>query len=209
MIDRKAIDRVIGIFFLGSLWGLVEASLGDWLYTYEIVHPSLYLTTIAVTIVAALKFFYPQRWTGTLAATIAMVFKVVNVPFFGCHLLAIFLLGFGIDIAYEIVPRFHSGKYRHLLIGLFGTYLGRALFAIIITYVVQYRFWTEVGLSKVIDYIFITGTVSSLLSCVAVHFGTRLAINTREFPWLRLHPRLTTGVVIVSTAGIWMIQLAL
>lgn len=209
MDKRVIINTTLGIFFLGSLWGFVEASMGDWLYSHEIAYSSLYLTTIAIAILASSKIFYPHRWTGTVIGAIALCFKLVNVPFFACHLLAILLLGFGFDIAYECVTRLYSGKYRLPLIGLFSAYAGRALFAVIITYVVRYRFWTEPGLPKVIDYIFITGTVSALLGSVAAPVGSHLAGMLREFSWPKMHPRFTVAAVLMTTAGIWMIQMAL
>ena len=209
MDKRKIIHFVPGLLFFGSLWGFAEASLGDWLYSHEIAHPSLFLTTIAIAILASAKMLYPFRWTGTITGAIALCFKLINIPFFACHLLAILLLGFGFDFAYEIVTRVYSGKYRLPLIGLFGAYTGRALFALIITYVIRYRFWTEPGLPKVIDHIFISGTVSALLGGIAAPLGNRLAGVLREFSWPKLHPQFTTAAVLMATAGIWLIQNAL
>ena len=175
MNKRETIAAVLGIIFFGSLWGFVEATFGDWLYATNNAYPSLYLTTIAIAILASAKVFYPYRWTGTLIGTVALCFKLINVPFFACHLLAIFLLGFGFDVAYALVSRVYSGTFRLPLIGLFGTYTGRALFAVFITYIVRYSYWTEPGLPKVIDYIFISGTVSALLGTIVVPIGWYLA----------------------------------
>ena len=209
MNKYKVTNVVLGIFFLGSLWGFIEASFGDWLYTNTVAPPSIYLTTLAICILASSKEFYKYRWTGTALGAIAMLFKFVNMPFFACHLLAIFLLGFGFDLAYELISRFYRGTFRLPIIGLIGTYCGRALFATIITYLVRYSYWTEAGISKVIDYIFITGTVSAILGSIAVPIGNRLANRILIFSRLKLRPQISTATVFTASAGIWILQIAL
>jgi len=145
MFNNKTGKLVLGILFFGSLWGLSEASFGGWLYSRDIPNSSIYLTAIALIILAAAKVFSSHRWTGSMIGFIAMFFKLVNVPFFACHLLAIFLLGVGFDISFELVRRVYSGKFKLPVIGLAGTYIGRALFALAITYVIRYSATLSVG----------------------------------------------------------------
>ena len=160
MGGKKTFNIILGFLFFGTLWGIFEASFGDWLYSRGISHASIYLTVIALFILASSKVFLHYKWTGTVVGLIAMLFKLINIPFFACHLLAIFLLGSGFDIAWALVSKYQSGKFRLPVIGLVGTYTGHALFALIITYIVRYQYWTAVGLPKVIDYIFVSGSVS-------------------------------------------------
>ena len=209
MGKMKTLNVVLGLLFFGSLWGIFEASFGDWLYSNGISHPSIYLTAIALVILAASKVFLPYRWTGTLIGLIAMLFKLVNIPFFACHLLAIFLFGVGFDIAYALVSRFSEGKFRLPLIGMIGNYFGRALFAFIITYVVQYQYWTAVGLPKVIDYIFISGSIATLLGIIAVPVGDYIGKRIRKLSWPELHPQYSTMAVLISILCIWIIQNAI
>ncbi len=103
MGGKKTLNIVLGFLFFGSLWGLFEASFGDWLYTRGIAYASIYLTVLAMFILASSKVFLPYKWTGALVGLIAMLFKLINIPFFACHLLAIFLLGSGFDIAWALV----------------------------------------------------------------------------------------------------------
>jgi len=209
MYKRKTIDIALGIIFFGTLWGFFEVSLGGWLYSQDIAYPSIYLTAIAAFILAASKIIYPQMWTGTAIGSLAMLFKLANEPFFACHLLAIFLFGAGFDLSYALISRLYHGRFRLPVIGLIGTYAGRALFAVIITYVVRYHFWTDAGVSKVIDYIFITGTVSALIGSIAVPAGSSLAHSMQEFACLKLRPNLSTSMVLTASAGIWILQAAL
>jgi len=209
MFNSKAFRCILGFLFFGSVWGFSEVTFGDWLYLQEIPHASVYLTAIAFIIIASSKVFLPYRWTGTMLGLIAMLFKLVNVPFFACHLLAVFLLGAGFDIACELVTRLYAGRFSLPVIGLTGNYIGRALFAVIITYVVQYYYWTEAGLPRVIDYIFISGSISALISAIAVPIGNRLGKNLSELSWTKLHPRFAILSVLFGTLGIWILQQAI
>ena len=206
MSDKKTFNIVLGFLFFGSLWGLFEASFGDWLYSRGIPNASIYLTVIALFILASSKVFLQYKWSGTLIGFIAMLFKMINVPFFACHLLAILLLGSGLDISCQLVSKYYKGKFRLPVIGLFGAYIGYALFALTITYVVRYQYWTEVGLPKVIDYIFISGSISAFISMIAVPAGDYIGRSVREFSWTKLYPRFSTGVVLVAILSIWVIQ---
>ena len=209
MQKEKIFNYIPGILFFGSLWGLSEASFGGWLYSRGIPHASIYLSAVALIILAASKYFFKLRWTGALTGFVAMFFKLVNVPFFACHLLAILLLGIGFDIACELVTRFYSGKFKLPLIGLAGTYVGRSLFALSITYIFRYHYWTEVGFPKVIDYIFISGSAAAFIGVIAVPFGNHLGKRISKLSWQKLHPRLTTIAVLAATLGIWIIQQAI
>jgi hypothetical protein len=143
---------------------------------------------------------------------IAMLFKLVNMPFFACHLLAIALLGIGFDVAYGLVTKYHKGNFQLPIAGLVGTYLGRALFAVVITYLIRYEYWLMDGHAnhaKVFGYIFLSGTVSSIIGMIAVPAGNRIAESVRSVSMPHVHPRLSTASVYAATLGIWLIQQAI
>ena len=197
---------VLGILFFGSLWGLSEASLGDWLYAHDIPNSSILLGAIAFIIIAAARVFLGLRWTGALIGLIAMLFKLVNMPFYSCHLMAIFLLGTGYDIAALLVSRLPVTRFALPLTGFFGMYIGRALFAFTITYIVRYQHWVNAGLPKIISHIFIAGTIAALVGFIAAPIGNRIALRLGSLSWPRLHPRAFTGSVLGATIGIWVFQ---
>ncbi len=203
---------IAGFLFFGSLWGIIEASFGDWLYSNGTPYPSLYLTALAFVILATSKVFLRNFWSGTAIGLIAMLFKLVNMPFFACHLLAIALLGAGFDIAYGVVTNFYKGKFRLPVAGLIGAYLGRALFAVIITYLIRYEYWLVDGHAnhaKAFGYIFLSGTVSAVIGMIAVPAGNRIAEGFQQLLWTNMHPRLSTASVFAATFGIWLIQRAI
>ena len=84
-------DYLLGILFFGSLWGICEVSLGGFLYNFPSLSASIPLTIIAFTILTIAKIYLPYRWSATLIGSIAMLYKFLNLPFFACHILGIFL----------------------------------------------------------------------------------------------------------------------
>ncbi len=206
MHKGKIFRIILGVLFFGSLWGLSEAAFGDWLYAHDIPNASVYLTAISLFIVASARIFLPLRYTGSMLGLFAMLFKLVNIPFYACHLWAIFLLGAGFDISFALVSRFYSGKFKLPVLGLLSNYTGRALFALSITYLWRYSPWVEAGLPKIINYIFISGSVSALICAFTVPLGNRIGESARELSWAKLHPQFTAVIILAATLGIWIIQ---
>lgn len=170
-------DYLLGILFFGSLWGLIEASLGGFLYRFPSLSASIPLAIIAFLILTIAKIYLPYRWSATFIGAVAMLYKFLNTPFFACHLLGIFLLG----LSYDLVLNYLKIKSR-AIIGLVATYLGYILFGFMITYVFRYHYWIQEGLPKVVNYIGISGSLAALGNFAAVplsfRFGQFLKKNT-------------------------------
>ena len=66
---------------------------------------------------------------------------------------------------------------RSSLSGILSAYGGYALFALIITYIVRYKYWTAGGLPKVLHHIFISGSLAALLAIAAVPLGYWIGVN--------------------------------
>jgi len=204
-IDKKQ-RFFLGVIFFGFLWGLSEASLGGWLYAAYVPHASIILTVISLVILAVARIFLPRRGSSSAIGIIAVLFKLVNTPFFACHLWAILLFGISFDISCELVPRMISGRFRLPILGLVSTYLGRALFALTITYLWRYHYWTDTGLPRVIDYIFLSGSIAAFLGALIIPVCSRIAEAARELTWPKLHPRVASTALVVGTVGILVIQ---
>ncbi|MFH1848326.1 MAG: hypothetical protein ABH825_03820 [Candidatus Omnitrophota bacterium] len=194
-------DYLLGILFFGSLWGLSEAALGGFLYGNHIRGASISLTVIAFMIMTFAKVYMPQKGSLIFVSATAMLYKFLNTPFFACHLLAVFLLG----VAYEIAISVFKIKNRSLL-GFLATYMGYALFAVIITYVVRYHYWAGAGSSKLIDYVGIKGTLASLGNaiCVPLSFMAASTLNERAINPFTFRSRFATAGVSLITLVIWI-----
>jgi len=198
-------DYLLGILFFGSLWGVSEASLGGFLYRNHIPLASVPMTIIAFMVLTVAKIYLPQRGTAVFIGSIAMLYKFLNTPFFACHLLAIFLLG----LSYDLVLNLFKIKSKAIF-GLVATYLGYILFALTITYVFRYHYWTAEGLPRILRYVGISGTLTACANSVLVpasfNFGQILkkrTVNPFEFK-----SRLATGSVSLITLIIWFLGIA-
>ena len=193
---------LLGILFFSALWGASEAILGGALYGAHIRYSSVPLAIIAFIILTVAKVYFPQKGSAILIASCAMLYKFFNAPFFACHLLAILLLGISYDVVY------HTLKIKNkALFGLAATYLGYTLFALTITYVFRYHYWTEVGLPKIARYIGISGTMASLGNAVGVPVSFYLARSLKEkteSPFV-FRMKLATGSISLITIALWVL----
>ena len=194
-------DYLLGILFFGSLWGVSEAVLGGFLYGAHIECASVPLTIIAFMILTIAKIYLHQRGSLVFIGSTAMLYKFLNTPFFACHLLAIFLLG----LSYELVFSLFKIKSRAVL-GLLATYLGYILFALTITYVFRYHYWTDGGLPRILRYIGISGTIAAFanLACVPLSFKLGQILKDSTINPFEFRSRLATGSISLITLTLWI-----
>ena len=196
-------EYILGILFFGSLIGFSEAVLGGFLYRASIPYSSVYLTVIAVSILAVAAVFLPGRGVLSAIAAFAMLYKFLNTPFFACHFLGILLLGISCDLFFNILKM----KNRSLS-AILAVYVNYTLFALMITYVFRYNHWVEASFSKIADHIFIGGTISALICALTVplsiKFAERLQIQKPQVNLAESFARLRLTVV---TTGMWIFAL--
>ena len=198
---KKPWRYVLFVLFFGSLWGLSEAALGGWMYAAQMHGAApVVLAGVAFAILTVGRLYIPLPGSSAAIAALAMLFKFLNEPFFACHLLAIFLLGASFDAVYSLA----RGRAKPL-IGLAATYLGFALFALIITYVVRYSYWVDAGSSKVLRYIFVSGTIVAACNAVVVPLSHHLArsLTERAPKTVRLRSWAVRAVGAATTA-LWV-----
>lgn len=192
---------VLGILFFGTIWGLSEAGLGGWLYAAKVPQASVYLALVAFAVLTVARAYFPQVGTATAIASCAMLYKVLNAQFFACHLLGVVLLG----LSYDVV--FNGLKFKNRsLSAVTSTYLGFALFAVMITYVVRYPHWADVGWPKVLWYVGVSGSLAAAGNAVLVplvaHLSERFEQKSSPFAFTS---KLATGGVLLVTAALWIV----
>ena len=195
---------LFAVLFFSALWGLSEAVLGGLLYRYQTPYASVWLTVIGFSILTVARWYLPQKGMMLLIAALAMLYKFMNAPFFACHLLGILLLGLGYELFFNII------KLKHRSFGaVLATYTGYALFALMITYVFRYSHWTDAGLSKIANHIFINGTLAALGSAFVVplshRFGKWLQNHNYRFD---LTESFARAQLTTLTGGMWLFALA-
>ena len=161
---------ILTILFFAALWGLSEALLGNFLYSNNVKFASVPLTIIAFVILTFARKYVPIAGAATIIAALAMLYKFFNEPFFACHLLGILMIGVCYDIFFAVL----NIKNRSLA-SVFAVYVNYILFALMITYVFQYGPWPQGGISKIANYILLSGTLTAIGCAIIVPLTEKAA----------------------------------
>ncbi len=195
---------MIWVFLFGSLWGISEAVGGGALYAANIPLASVWLSTWALLLLAFARAQNNTPGTSSAIGGIAVLFRLVNAGPFICHLLGIFLLGVAFDIAATfLLKRNEKSLLRGGLTGILGAYGGYTSFALIITYIVQYKPWVAGGWPKVAEHIFLSGSLTALVSAFLVPIGYWL--SQREETSKAFHSRWATSSALVLIFFLWIV----
>jgi hypothetical protein len=194
-------EYIWGVLFFGGLWGLSEAVLGDFLYTAQVPYASVPLTAVGLAVLTLARAYLPQRGTAALVAACAMLYKFLNTPFFGCHLLGILATGACYDLVFDVL------KLRGKSLGAAAVaYLSYAAFALMITYVFRYDHWVQGGLAQVLRHIFIAGSLAAVVCAGIVPPAARLGEKLKSLAPtpLGLVRSPIPGGVWALTLGLWV-----
>jgi ABC-type thiamin/hydroxymethylpyrimidine transport system permease subunit len=168
--DKMKKDYVLGILFFSGLWGISEAVLGDVLYRAQVPYASIPLTIIGFIVLTFSRVFFPHKGTATMIAALAMLYKFLNVPFFACHLLGIFITGLCYDLFFSVLRI----KNRSLSAAA-AVYSSYTLFALMITYIFRYENWTQGGIPKILQHVLISGSIAAFGCTILVPVSFNLA----------------------------------
>jgi hypothetical protein len=201
----KEIRTWAWLLFFGSLWGINEIVTGESLFRNQTFLTSVWLAAGAFFILAVARGVVNRPGTSVVIAGIAAGFKLVNASPYFCHLLGIFLLGVAFDAAASLLLRGRKkAALRHSLVGVLSAYSGFSLFALIITYVIRYQYWVMGGSAKVINHIFVSGSLAAAAAAFLVPLGYRLGLV--GWPALEKYPRWSfagaaAGLILLWTLG--------
>jgi hypothetical protein len=198
-------EYILGILFFGGLWGISEAVLGDVLYSASVPYASVPLTIIGFIIMTMARVYFPKMGTVTFIAAFAMLYKFLNVPFYGCHLLGILMTGMSYDLFFSIIK-----IKKPSLSAAAATYLSYALFGFMITYVFKYEYWVQAGFSGVLRHIAISGSMAALGCAVCVPICIQLTerFKTKLIQAFNMQLQLVPGGVLAITIGLWVFGIA-
>jgi len=194
------------VVIFGTLWGLSEAMLGGWLYAHDVPYASVPLTVIGLGLLCVARALCDRPGTSAAIGAVAMLFKFLNLPFFACHIAAIFLLGASFDLCVSLVPR--RGRVPAVAAGV---YLGYLSFGLIITYVFRYSRWPEGGMMKILHYVGVGGSMaavaSAALSPLWFALGRRMREELRRMPTVT--ERWTAAAASLGAVAVWVLAVIL
>ena len=156
----------------------------------------------ALFILAVARGLFNKPGSSTLIGAIAVLFRAVNTAPFFCHLFGIFMIGFAFDLAATLLLKRKDQSFlKRSMVGIFASYGGFALFALIITYIIRYEFWVAGGLAKVIAHIFFSGSFLALIAILSVPLGYR--IGQKGETLILRYPRWIYGASLLISFLIW------
>ena len=200
----KSSKNWIWILALGSLWGMSEVWGGEFLYANGIPHSSFWLSAFAIFLIALARGLVDVPGSSTAMGMIAAAFKLVNASPFYCHLLAIVLLGACFDAAASLIVRKEGGiLLKRALAGIVGAYAGYASFALLITYVIRYEPWVTGGTARVVNHIFVAGSLAALAGAILFPVGARIGAEAGKASVRR--PGWSTAGAAATAALIWIL----
>ncbi|MHB8055160.1 MAG: hypothetical protein ACYDH3_07940 [Candidatus Aminicenantales bacterium] len=165
------------ILALGSLWGLAEVA-GEGLWAKDIPFSSVILSAFAFFLMGIGRALLNKPGTSTAMGATAALFKLVNAAPYFCHLLGIVMLALAFDAAATLwMKNEKKAGWKRALSGFVGAFSGSAIFALVITYIVRYRPWVMGGLPKVLNHIFVSGTMTAVAAAVLVYLGFGLGLS--------------------------------
>lgn len=193
-------DYILGVLFFSGLWGISEAVLGDVLYRFNVPFASVPLVIIGFVVLTFSRVFFPHKGIAALIALLAMLYKFLNVPFFACHLLGIFITGLFYDLFFSVFKI----KNRSLSAAA-AVYLSYTLFALMITYVFRYENWAQGGVPKILQHVLISGSMAAFgcTTLVPVSFDLAQRLKANLVRPFNLRFQLTPGGIFALTAGLW------
>jgi len=191
------------LLLFGSLWGMVEVGGGEVLYRAGVPQASVFLTAWALFVLAAARGILNRPGTSSAVGALAALYKLANAAPFYCHLLGIFFLGLVFDVFASLLLKRgrKAGWRRASLSGALSAYTGNALFAVLMTFVVRYKYWVGDGLIKFSRHILISGSYTALAACLMVPLGLRVGESGGAFVLRR--PRTAMAGAAALTLVAW------
>jgi hypothetical protein len=190
------------LVLFGSLWGMSEVFIGGALYNANVPRASVFLSVLAVFILVVARGVLNRPGSSTAVGIIAAAYRLVNAGPFFCHIYGILFLAIAFDLAFLLLRkgerRFSSRMLAALMAGVYG---GHALFALFVTWIIRYSYWFEAGLPKVLDHVFINGSLVAIPSFLFFRLWQRIGLNGETF--VRRHPRWACSAALLLSLFLW------
>ena len=196
------------LFLFGSIWGINEVFLGEILYRNDVQNSSIILTVMALLVLAISRGMINTPGSSALIGTFAVLFRLANTAPSYCHLLGIFLLGATFDVFSSLlVKNKEHMPLRWGAAGMLSAFGNNALFALLITYVFRYEYWVAGGSSKVLQHIFISGSIITVIAAFLVPLGFFVGKNGGILVDRR--PRWSYAGTILGSIALWTVAMFL
>jgi hypothetical protein len=206
---------LIGILVFGSIWGLVEATLGGALHLAHFAYKGAVTGGIAMAIMGAFVVMYRRPklafWLGVIAALFkplsALIYgQPVFSPFVVNPASAILLEGLAFTLVVSLLFKgFESSAKARIAAGISAGYLSAILYTILASAVGMGR-WASWGMTERVTAALTDGTALAIagtaLLLLAYVVSTKVRPNFWQF--MTLKPKAFYASTVAITAFCWI-----
>lgn len=209
------LNALIGVAVLGSIWGLLEATLGGFLHLIHFPYKGAIMGGIGISIMAT--FVATNRRPSLVIGVgfIAAFFKLLSALIYGEPILAPFVVNPATAIVLEAVAfslvvsllfkGFEKSVKIRIAAGVSVGYLGITLYAILAS-VVGMGNWPLIGLTEKFISILSNGTGIAIIGTGLLLLGYMVGTKLRpKLVQLRsMRPKIFYGSSVAATVSCWI-----
>jgi hypothetical protein len=200
---------VIGVLVFGSVWGLVEATLGGALHFVHFAYKGAIPAGIGMSIMAAFVVIYRRPKFAFLLAVIAALFKPLSAVIYGQPVFAPFVVnpasailleGLAFSLVVSLLYKgFESSVKTRIGVGVAAGYLGIILYAILASALGMGN-WASMGATGRITAALANGTGLAIVGTCLLLLGHIVSMRLRPKFWQ--FSELKPGAFYASTIAI-------
>ena len=206
---------VIGILVFGSIWGLVEATLGGSLHLIHFAYKGAITGGIGMAIMATFVVMYRQPKLVFCIAVIAALFKPLSAVIYGHPIFAPFVVNPASAILLEglafslvvslLFKRFESSVKVRIAAGISAGYLSIILYGVLASAAGMGN-WASWGLAERVSSVFANGTGLAIVGTCLLLLGHLVGTKLRPNFWqlMTVKPKAFYASTIAITAFCWI-----
>lgn len=147
--------KVLFVFLVGSIWGMLEVLLWDIWHLLDWPNASTVLAIVALLCLAAGRRVLDSPGSSLAMAVVACLYKFASVAFFACQMTGVLTLAGSFELMAFLTSRRWDSEstLRPYLLGLLTVYPAFIAFAMLSTFVIRVPFWAEAGWSRILPYL--------------------------------------------------------
>ncbi len=207
---------IVGIVLFGSIWGLLEATLGGFLHLVHFTYTGAIMGGIGISIMATFVVIYRQPKLVFLIGVIAALFKPLSAVIYSQPIFSPFVVNPASAILLEalaftlvvslLFKGFENSIKARIAAGISAGYLGAILFAILASSVGMGK-WASWGFTQRLTGALTDGTGMAIAGTLLLFLGHLLGTKLRPKFWQlsSTKPKLFYASTTATIVSCWII----
>lgn len=208
----KIWEKILLVLIVGSIWGIVEVFGGDLLPAWVEGRTSVFLFAFAFFILITARPILRVPGLLLIIGVVAAFYKTLSVNFYPCMVAGIMTNAAAVELLYLFLrkeERLSNLKWR-MIAAPATAYVAFIMFALSAVLVIREPHWVERGLTGILNFTFVTGSLAAVLSLILVHpaYAIGMRLETRFAERSRsLFLRWSYGLGILLVVVLWVSRL--